>query len=415
MNTVSNFLDGSPIYSSKSIYADRLRQFLGGKLHLTEKQLLPSSPDPNDNCDSSSTFGQCPCYLTGDSRVNQTPSLAALQTILAREHNKIAEGLERINPHWNDEKLFQEARKIIIAQLQHITYQEWLPLCIGREYVTRFKISPIGLYSYDYDSNVNPGIINAFATAAFRFFHTLIPGNLMVCPSESHDKDENLRLSDHYLNPSIMEYYENGLEAILRGTIYQPAMEADTSFSSEITNYLFKSINSSGIDLISMDIQRGRDHGLASYNVYRSTCGMRRANTFEELSGEISGDRIVLLKSMYEHVDDVDLFVGASMETDVHGSILGPTFQCIVGEQFYRTRVGDRYFYDVADMPHSFSSEQMREIKKASMARLICDNSDVKKVQPRAFEMISEHNPMCDCEDLDRIPMIDLQYWKESW
>jgi peroxidase len=58
---------------------------------------------------------------------------------------------------------------------------------------------------------------------------------------------------------------------------------------------------------------------------------------------------------MYEHVDDIDLFVGASMEKDLDGSILGPTFQCIVGEQFYRTRVGDSHFYDVADMPYSFT------------------------------------------------------------
>lgn len=63
----------------------------------------------------------------------------------------------------------------------------------------------------------------------------------------------------------------------------------------------------------------------------------------------------------------------------------------------------------------NYLAEQLSEIKKASMARFICDNSDVKRVQPKAFEMISEHNSMCDCEDLDRIPMIDLQYWKETW
>lgn len=58
---------------------------------------------------------------------------------------------------------------------------------------------------------------------------------------------------------------------------------------------------------------------------------------------------------MYECVDDVDLFVGGSMERAVQGSILGHTFQCIVGEQFYRTRVGDRFFYDNSEMIHSFS------------------------------------------------------------
>lgn len=54
-------------------------------------------------------------------------------------------------------------------------------------------------------------------------------------------------------------------------------------------------------------------------------------------------------------MDDIDLFVGGAMESDVPGSILGQTFQCIVAEQFYRTRVGDRYFYDNSEMPHSFT------------------------------------------------------------
>lgn len=71
-------------------------------------------------------------------RINQTPSLVAIHTIFAREHNRIAEELQNINPHWDDERLFQEARKIVIAEIQHITYQEWLPLCIGNKLHNNF-------------------------------------------------------------------------------------------------------------------------------------------------------------------------------------------------------------------------------------------------------------------------------------
>lgn len=68
----------------------------------------------------------------GDTRINQTPTLAMLHTLLLREHNRIADILSDLNPLWGDERLYQEARKIVIAEIQHITYQEWLPTNFGK-------------------------------------------------------------------------------------------------------------------------------------------------------------------------------------------------------------------------------------------------------------------------------------------
>ncbi|KAJ8718862.1 hypothetical protein PYW07_016418 [Mythimna separata] len=108
------------------------------------------------------------------------------------------------------------------------------------------------------------------------------------------------------------------------------------------------------------------------------------------------------------------MFVGGAMQCDVHGSILGHTLQCIVAERFYRTRLGDRYFYDNGEMPHSFTNDQLKEIKKASMARLICDNTDgVHYVQRKAFEVESAYNPKYRCDDYNAIPYVDLTAWKK--
>lgn len=54
-----------------------------------------------------------------------------MHLIWARHHNFLAEELQQLNPHWDDEKVFQEARKIVIAQIQHITYSEFLPILVG--------------------------------------------------------------------------------------------------------------------------------------------------------------------------------------------------------------------------------------------------------------------------------------------
>lgn len=117
--------------------------------------------------------------ISGDTRVNQNPQLTLLQTVLHREHNRIATILAQINSHWDDETLFQESRKINMAQHQHITYYEWLPIFIGLENSLKNKIlyQTVG-YVNDYDPNVDPTVLNEHATAAFRFFHSLIAGKL---------------------------------------------------------------------------------------------------------------------------------------------------------------------------------------------------------------------------------------------
>ena len=115
------------------------------------------------------------CFYGGDSRVSEQPGLAAMHTIFLREHNRLAARLKRVNPHWNDEVLYQEGRHIMSAIMQHITYNEFLPRVIGWNYMNLYnlRVNTEG-YTKDYDSTCNPGIFNEFATAAFRFGHSLI-------------------------------------------------------------------------------------------------------------------------------------------------------------------------------------------------------------------------------------------------
>ncbi|XP_068624783.1 peroxidase-like [Battus philenor] len=412
MNTVTSFLDGSPLYGSEAMLASKLRERSGGRLKEKMKPgckrgFLPSADAKT--CDLRNASD--PCYLAGDRRVNQTPTLTVIHTLLLREHNRVADILGSLNPLWTDEKIFQEARKIVIAEIQHITYQEWLPLNFGESYLHYYRIIPSTLYSRDYNPEVNPGVVGSFA-AAFRSLHSVIPDSFLTCPS-TYQCAYMYKLSDHYFNPALVESSTESFDDIVRGILMQSSAESDPHCTREITNLLFKLNNDWGMDLVAMDIQRGRDHGLASYNDYRETCGLKRAHSFQDLSGEIPQDRIYALSKIYESVDDIDLFVGGIMEKSVKGSILGPTFQCIVAEQFYRTRIGDRFFYDNGEMSHSFTPDQLKEIKKASMARLICDNTDgVNYVQRRAFEMESSQNPKYCCSDYDAIPFVDLTAWK---
>ncbi|CAH0399044.1 unnamed protein product [Chilo suppressalis] len=401
INAASSYLDGSQIYSPDKKQTSKLRSRKRGRLReeyktQAKRGYLPTVSDKLAYCDLRNISE--PCYFAGDGRINQTPTLAMLHTLLLREHNRVADILDRMNPTWSDERIFQEARRIVIAELQHITYQEWLPLNFGESYFRYYRISPTSLYSHDYSAEVNAAVINSFAAAAFRYLHTLVPDTIMTCPANYYGA-YLYKISDHYQNPSLLETSSESFDDIVRGAIAHISSEADPHCSSHVTNLMFKSHRQWGLDLIAMDIQRSRDHGIASYNHFREICGLRRAKSFQDLSGEITQDRIYALSQLYESVEDIDLFVGGAMERAVHGSILGHTFQCIVAEQFYRTRVGDRFFYDNGEMPHSFTTEQLRQLKKASMARLICDNTDVRYVQRNAFERESLENPKVHCDN----------------
>ncbi|XP_050293643.1 peroxidase-like [Anthonomus grandis grandis] len=411
LTAVNHYLDLSIVYGNSDQVNQQVRAFQGGRLiseQRNNQEWLPRNQNASGVC--TLLDPNEPCYAAGDVRVNQNPQLTLLQTLLLREHNRIADTLQKLNPHWDDETTFQEARKINIAQHQHISYYEWLPIFIGTENSLKNRILyKTKDYVNDYDPSVNPTILNEHATAAFRFFHTLIAGQLDLV-SEHRNSYGNIRISDWFNRPAILEQ-GNSFDELTRGLGTQPELAADFYHTREITqNWLRQPGQQVGQDLKAICIQRNRDHGLASYNDYRHFCGLPKAHSFQDFSDVISKDNVERLASLYEHPDDVDLTVGGSLEAIVPGTLAGPTFLCILTEQFFRTRVGDRFWYENSG-EIGFTLPQLNELRKASISRIMCDNTaNVRAMQPRGFERISHTNAVVPCEAL---PVVDLSLWKD--
>ena len=128
--------------------------------------------------------------------VTQQCSLS--HVLVIREHNRVARSLGQDNPAWDDEKIFQQARMIVTAQiqvgeshglsriwhlnttisLQHITYNEYLPLILGPTNMATMKLLP-GKERLNYNSSLDASVSNAFAAAALRFGHSMVPSNLV--------------------------------------------------------------------------------------------------------------------------------------------------------------------------------------------------------------------------------------------
>ncbi|XP_028040659.1 peroxidase-like isoform X1 [Bombyx mandarina] len=416
LTTVTAYMDLSLVYGSSAGQANPIRAGAGGRL-LTilrkGQEWPPQDPNVTLTCESAKSPNE-PCYLAGDIRVNQNPQLTVLQIILLREHNRIADTLSRLNPHWDDETLFQEARRIHIAEIQHINYYEYLPIFLGFENMVKNKLIYPGAHGYvnDYNPNVDPTILDEHATAAFRHFHTLIRGYLKLI-SERRALVGAVRMSDWFNRPLLLEINDS-FNNLARGLTVQEQDFSDQFWDTEITQFMFKRNNTFGGDLRATDIQRGRDHGLGTYAVTRAACGLPVPKSFRDMQDFMSTENVKILRGLYESSEDVDLVVGGSLERNVPGAQAGPTFLCILTEQFYRTRVGDRYFFENgADRDTAFTPSQLETIRSgASMARLLCDNADgINSMQPRAFQQISPGNQVVSCDDL---PAVDLSLWQDA-
>lgn len=116
---------------------------------------------------------------------------------------------------------------------------------------------------------------------------------------------------------------------------------------------------------------------------------------------------------LYKHVDDIDLFSGGLSEQRLPGAQVGPTFACIIARQFSNLRRGDRFWFENSMMPSSFTPEQLIEIKKTSLARILCSNSDyIQDIQRSAFHLPHPiFNERIPCAML---PDIDFRYWQEG-
>jgi hypothetical protein len=196
--------------------------------------------------------------------------------------------------------------------------------------------------------------------------------------------------------------FEGGIDPILRGLMTTP-VKRPQRITPAATERMFGST-----DLASLNIQRGRDHGLPGYNKWRQFCGLNVAQTFDQLSLQILDARSrENLAREYKHPDNIDLYTGAMVEDPVVNGMIGSTLSCIIGDQFKRLRDGDRFFYK---NPGVFTPEQLAEIKKASMSRVLCDNCDRFQFAPKdAFRLVTTEN-LLPCSQLRHI---DLSKWKE--
>ena len=381
-NLITAYIDGSGVYGSDEHRANWLRTFKNGKLKMSRGQMLPwntidgeyeSSIDPTApkmEMDRDRMGNPAKTFVAGDVRAAEQPNLTALHLLFVREHNRYCDLLIQ-NGMTNDEKIYQTARKYIGALIQKITYEEWLPT-VG-----------IHLDRYNgYDDEVQPDILNIWATAAFRW-HTMVENDVILRDNYCQGVGAvELQLKDAFFNPNIILEYGPGV--LLRGINYHAQNQTDTKLNNGVRNFLFG--QGMGLDLASLNIERGRDHGLPDYKTLRQYYSGRSLSSFSEINS--NQELTNKLAKIYEDIDKIDPWVGLYSEPLENGSSLPRTVIEIMKVQFQNLRDGDYYFYLNDPM---ISYNDLDYIRRSSFTDIIERNTSAAGLPNNAF-----HKKRCE-------------------
>jgi hypothetical protein len=476
VNTISSFIDASNVYGVTNARLDWLRNGSvdgnpsnnAATLLMSEGNYLPrvtargnaSTAPPMDLMGA--LFGSpSRAVVAGDVRANENVALTAIQTLFAREHNRIVAALPG---SLSAEQKFQVARRVVGAEAEYITYNEFLP-SLGVS-LDRYR---------GYSSSVDPDLSNEFAVVGYRA-HSMIHGEFeptvpagtytenqlnTVFPAEGITVERNangtvtlvIPLVIAFGNPDLLTQIGEG--PILQSLGVEPQYKNDEQFDNSLRSVLFEVPKPNGqsppscgspvikpscftdvADLAADDIQRGRDHGMSSYNNLRRAYGLAPVRSFTEITGESTdrfptgdpkidpsdpiddpnildflelrdaeGNVIPLgsedaegeavtgvrrstlaarLRAIYGNVDNVEAFVGMVAERHVTGTEFGPLQRAIWKKQFQALRDGDRYFY--LNDPDLETIRQTYGITyRHTLAELIQRDAGVT-VQPDVFE-----------------------------
>ena len=363
VNHQSSYLDASNVYGSTAERMALLRTNDGtGKLKTSAGNLLPHNSflaenEPNNHDPL--------YYLAGDVRANENILLLAMHTLWVREHNRIATDIASKNSHLSGDQIFEGARRKVIALIQAITYNEFLPVLLGSGTISKYS---------GYDPTVNPEIANSFATAFYRLGHALVS-------SELKRLDANLnritlghtKLRDAFFRPDRLTE-GGGIEPLLRGAAKQVCQSITTGTANELRNFLF-----GNQDLAARNIQRGRDHGLPALNICRTALGLTPHRSYSSITSD--SDIKSRLVSIYTSMSDIDAWVGGLAEDNIAGALVGETIQASCKKQFEAIRDGDRFWYECV-----FAGDLLAEINSTKLSDVIRRNASIgNELQDNVF------------------------------
>ncbi|XP_066960375.1 dual oxidase 2-like [Macrobrachium rosenbergii] len=402
LNEITPYLDGGLVYGTSKGWADVLRYGADGKLAPGGKlashselgedfpaenvQALPMAnpPAPTNHSQYTKQGFTSPVdrfFKLGNPRGNENPFLLTFGILWFRWHNLLAEYFQQKYGHiWSDDRIFNEARKWVIATYQSIVLYDWLPKYMRAE-PSKYK---------GYNPNINPQVSHVFQSAAMRFGHTLVTsgGYLRTQNSKNCHSVASFRLgaseysgrvtgvrtcNSFWRSPEFFTENRHNFNWFLMGLSSQSSEKEDNIIVEDLRGSVFGPLDFSRRDLMALNIQRGRDHGLPDYNTARKHFGLPTLKSLEVeefkrvTRTEVDDDVLRKLKLLYKDPSQLDIWPGGLLET-TKGP--GQLFSKIILDQFERIRDGDRYWFENEEND-AFTDEEQSRIRQVKIIDII--------------------------------------------
>ncbi len=343
-----------------------LREFSGGRLVVEPgTDLLPRVASPLPPPFPNTLFA-CGDFFP---RCNETPGLTMMHTLFVREHNRKAGELAAAHPTWTDEELFQAGRRWVMALMQSITKNEFVPEMTGTQPL-RYR---------GHEPSTNGRLSMEFAHSLYRVGHSFLPRVL-----EQGDGYPDLDLGATLFQSPALFRRSADVDALVRGFIGQRHEKVDCQVADGVRNTLV--VDEPGtpgtlFDLPAINVARGREIGLPSYNDAREGFGLPRVVSWNQA---FDADSTARLSSIYASPDEVDLFAGGICEHRVRRGHTGPLVAAVINQQLEDLMEADRFWYE-----NTRDRQWINEVERYTLADLIRNNTglDRNEVPNNAFQV----------------------------
>jgi peroxidase len=376
INTQTGWIDASQVYGYGQTLPGPgaggqtpgvLREFSGGRL-LVEPgtNLLPRTPTVLPTPLFPSTLFVCGDFFP---RCNETPGLTMMHTLFVREHNRKVAEYAAQNPNLTDEQLFQLGRRWVMSLMQSIVVNEFIPTLTGE------TVPP-----YDgYKPWVNGRLAMEFTASLYRLGHTLLPRELQRYGSPGgHNPLPSLDLGESLFQSPALFQTSADVDALMRGFTRQPHEKLDCVVADGVRNTLVvDEPGTAGVlfDLPAINVERGRELGLPTYNQARAGFGLPPATHFSDTFDSKAAGR---LSSIYTSTNQIDLFAGGICEKAAHPTLghTGPLITAVIIQQIKDLRAADRFWYQNALTP-----AQIQEVENYKLSNLILNNTGLTPIE----------------------------------
>jgi hypothetical protein len=380
-NGVTAYIDGSSVYGENNATAYFIRNFTGGLLNYVQgpdgeippnygPAPYPAGVVPANNAQNVPTSQ---LFALGSPRVNQQPQSMCLNILWRREHNRQARSLAQSNPTWNDELLYQEARRRVVALMEHFYETEYMPMLLGTP-----NLDPYAGYNASQNADVNM----MFNQVALRYGHTQV--NNITWRRENDGTPSSggdILLRDVFFDPTLVQTY--GCSSIYYGLNLKAHNSPEVNIVDDLKEFVFAHKGSYGIDLISTNMRRARDVGLPAFNDARMLYGLAPYSDWSFTDWSFQFQNVYNTSTP----DTCDPWICGILENPTPpglvGGELGELLYHVVKKQFEAFRDGDRFWY----LNNQFSPADLAEIQGTKLSHIILRNSQVAQIKCDIFEV----------------------------